>query len=59
MYWSWTFEGAESLLGIMVAREVEVISDKGAFLSDLISIGFAIGRVDFLFNTVEKEENDG
>ena len=60
MFWSWTFpwDGAESLLGILVADNVDVMNEHGTFTCSLISIGLLIGRVDFLFNYNNTTEED-
>ena len=59
MYWSWTLPWnieAESLLGILTASNVEILQEDGAYLASLVSVGFLIGRIDFIFNRVTKEE---
>ena len=50
MFASWTWGGPESLLGILIAREVHITSEEGEALCDLLSIGIIIGRLDLLFN---------
>ena len=58
MYWSWTlpWEGAESLLGILIADNIEIIQDNEVLSGSLLSIGFIIGRVDFIHNLTKIEE---
>jgi hypothetical protein len=59
MYWSWTLPWnieVESLLGILTASNVEIVQENGSYLASLVSVGFLIGRVDFIFNLVINEE---
>ena len=60
MYWSWTlpWTDAESLLGILIAENVEVFNENGIYSTTLISIGLLVGRVDIIYNMVKKEEEN-
>lgn len=60
MYWSWTlpWSQSESLLGILVANDVELQDEEGEYLSSLVSIGWIVGRVDFIFNKEAKEAKE-
>lgn len=60
IYWTWTFpwNNAESLLGILLANNVEVMDETGAYEVSLISLGFILGRVDIMFNKEEIKLED-
>lgn len=59
MFWSWTLpwnNNTESLLGILIAEDIEIIQNEGDFSASLVSVGLLFGRVDFIFNLIKKEE---
>lgn len=58
IYWSWTlpWNGAEALVGLLIADDVELANEHGIFTSSLVSIGLLLGRIDIIFNVQKLEE---
>lgn len=58
MYWSWTlpWSGTESLLGLLIAEDVDIFEGDSVHTASLVSIGILFGRLDFVYNIKKQEE---
>jgi len=50
MFWSWSWDSPETLLGILTANDVHISTPDEEYTCSLISIGIVIGRIDILIN---------